>query len=110
MLKLKEGEWPAALQMLKENCRMRGAVIGLSRDGCYFRTTQLFKGVVQIHVEVDLNVRGLHLRLAGVVEEVRDKRTVAIRFLELSYRKRAELADLIEELRQEAKSQSSLPL
>jgi hypothetical protein len=58
-------------------------------------------------VEVDFQVRGLHLLLAGAVVDVRDKRTVDMCFHELSNRKRTELADLIEELRQEATSQSS---
>jgi hypothetical protein len=99
---VKDGEWPAALQLLKDNSRLRGAVIGLSQEGCRFRTTQPFIGGIQIRLEVDFQVRGLHLLLGGVTEDVRDKRTVDIRFLDLSYRKRAELAELIEELRQEA--------
>jgi hypothetical protein len=107
---VKDGEWPALLQILTDNSHMSGAVIGLSREGCSFRTTQPFTRSAQIRVEVEFQVRGLHLLLAGVTEDVRDKRTVVIRFVELSYRKRAELAELIEELRQAATSQSSLPL
>jgi hypothetical protein len=83
---------------------MRGAVVGLSQECCSFRTAQPFNLGIRIRVEVDLQVRGLHLLLAGVTEDVRDKRTIEIRFLELSYRKRSELAELIEELRQEATS------
>ena len=107
---MKDGEWAAVLQILKDNSCMRGAVVGLSQECCSFRTIQPFTGGTQIRVEVDFQVRGLHLLLAGVVEDVRDKRTVDIRYAGLSYRKRAELADLIEELRQEATSQSSYPL
>ena len=101
-LNVKDGEWPAALQILKDNSHMRGAVVGLSKECCSFRTAQPFNLGIRIRVEVDLQVRGLHLLLAGVTEDVRDKRTVDIRFLDLSIRKRAELAELIEELRQEA--------
>jgi hypothetical protein len=105
-LNAKEGKWPAVLQILKENSRMRGAIIGLSNEGCSFRTIQPFTGRTQIHVEVDFQMRGLHFLLSGVIDDVRDTRTVDIHFLELSYRKRIELADLIEELREEAMKQS----
>jgi hypothetical protein len=106
-LNVEEGEWPAILSLLKDNSRLNGAIVGLSHEGCSFRTTQPFTGGIQIRVEVDFQVRGLHLLLAGAVVDVRGTRTVDMRFHELSNRKRAELAELIEELRQEAMSQSS---
>lgn len=104
---VEEGEWPAVLQILKDNCRMKGAIIGLNKDGCSFRSAKPFTEGTQIRVEVDFHMRGLPFLLAGVTEDVRDKKTVDIFFQEMSYRKRAELADLIEELREEAIKQSS---
>jgi hypothetical protein len=106
-LNVEEGEWPAILSLLKDNSHLNGAIVGLSQEGCSFRTAQPFTGGIQIRVEVDFQVRGLHFLLAGAVVDVRGKRTVDMRFHELSNRKRTELADLIEELRQEAMSQSS---
>ena len=104
---VEEGEWPAVLQILKDNCRIKGAIIGLNKDGCSFRSAKPFTEGTQIRVEVDFHMRGLPFLLAGVTEDVRDKKTVDIRFQEMSYRKRAELADLIEEIREEAIKQSS---
>jgi hypothetical protein len=104
---VEEGEWPAVLQILKDNCRMKGAIIGLNKDGCSFRSAKPFTEGTQIRVEVDFHMRGLPFLLAGVTEDVRDNKTVDIRFQEMSYRKRAELADLIEELREEVMKQSS---
>jgi coenzyme F420-reducing hydrogenase gamma subunit len=55
-------------------------------------------------------MRGLPFLLVGIIEDVSNQRTVDIRFIEVSYRKREELAELIEELREEAEKQSSVPL
>jgi hypothetical protein len=104
---VEEGVWPAVLQNLKDNSRMKGAIIGLNKDGCSFRSAKPFTDGSHIRVEVDFHMRGLPFLLAGVTEEVHDKKTVDIRFVELSHRKRAELADLIEEIREEAMKQSS---
>jgi hypothetical protein len=60
-------------------------------------------------VEVGFQMRGLPFRLVGVIENVRDRNTIDIRFLEVSYRKRVELAELIEELREAAKMPSGDP-
>jgi len=104
---VEEGEWPAVLQILKDNSRIKGAIVGVNKDGCSFQSAKPFTEGTQIRVEVDFRMRGLPFLLAGVTEDVRDKKTVNIRFQEMSNRKRAELADLIEEIREEAIKQSS---
>jgi hypothetical protein len=102
--------WRAVLRLLKDNTQQQGAIAGLRLEGCCFQTAESFVAGIRARVEVDFQMRGLPFLLAGVTEEVRDKKTVDIRFLEMSYRKRQELADLIEELREEAKKQSKEPL
>ena len=104
---VEEGAWPAVLQILKDNSRVKGAIIGLSQNGCSFRSAKPFTEGTQIHVEVDFRMRGLPFLLSGVTEDVRDKKTVDIRFQEMSNRKRAEIADIVEEIREEAIKQSS---
>lgn len=101
------GAWPAILQLLKDNSHIKGAIIGLSKDGCSFQSSKPFTEGTQIRVEVDFHMRGLPFLLGGVIADVRDKKTAEIRFHELSHRKRAELAEIIEEIREEAIKQSS---
>jgi hypothetical protein len=99
-----EGEWPAAIQFLKDGSLLPGAVFGLSLEECSFRASAPFVAGIHIRVEVDFQMRGLPFRLAGVTEAIHDQRTIGIRFLDMSCRKRAELAELIEELQGISKS------
>ncbi|MGA2352208.1 MAG: PilZ domain-containing protein [Terracidiphilus sp.] len=105
-----EGEWPALLRLLKNNSRQNGAIVGLNLEGCTFRTAELFTSGIHARVEIDFQMRGLPFLLAGVIEDVQDRGTVDIRFLEMSYRKRAELSELIEELNEASKKQAQAPL
>jgi hypothetical protein len=107
---VEEGEWPAVLQVLKDNSRMKGAIVGLSQEECSFQAARPFTAGTQLRVEVDFQMRGLPFLLVGIIKDVRNQKTVDIRFIEMSYRKRQELAELIEELREEAVKQSSVPL
>jgi hypothetical protein len=49
-------------------------------------------------VEVEFALDGMPFRLAGVVQAVHDRQTIGIRLLNLSERKREQLAMLMEEL------------
>ena len=99
-------QWPAVLRLLKDNSQQKGAITGLRLEGCCLQTAQPFVAGIHVRVEVDFQMRGLPFLLAGVTEDVRNQKTVDIRFLEMSFRKRQELAELIEELREEVKKQS----
>jgi hypothetical protein len=55
-------------------------------------------------------MRGLPFLMVGIIEDVSNQKTVDIRFIEVSFRKRQELAELIEELRAEAEKPASVPL
>jgi hypothetical protein len=103
--KMEEGDWPAILRLLKESTPLVGAIIGLRMEGCNFCPAEPFKAGIHIRVEVEFQMRGLPFRLGGVIEEIHDRRTVDIRFLEMSPRKQAELAGLIEEIEEAAKEQ-----
>lgn len=99
-------EWPALLRFLKDGSHQNGAIIGLNQDGCCIQTCTPFLLGIHVRVEVDFQMRGLPFLLAGVVEGVYDKRTVDIRFQDMSYRKRGELMELMAEMREEAKKKS----
>lgn len=98
--------WPAVLRLLKDNTQQKGAITGLRLEGCRLHTAESCVAGIHARVEVDFQMRGLPFLLAGVTEDVHNNKTVDIRFLEMSFRKRQELAELIEELREEAKKQS----
>ncbi len=107
---VEEGEWPAILKILKDNSSMKGAIVGLNKDRCSFQAARPFTGGTQLRAEVEFHMRGLPFLLVGITEDVRNQKTVDIRFIEMSFRKREELAELIEELREEAMKQSSVPI
>ncbi|MFZ1086878.1 MAG: PilZ domain-containing protein [Terracidiphilus sp.] len=96
--------WPAVLRLLKDGSHQNGTITGLSLEGCTFRTMSPFAAGLHARVEVDFQMRGLPFLLAGVTEDVRDKTSVDIRFLEMSDRKQGELAELIEELKEAEKN------
>jgi hypothetical protein len=60
-------------------------------------------------VEVDFQMRGLPFLLGGVVRGVYDRKTVDIHFLDMSYRKRGELMEVIAEMCEEAKKKCKMP-
>jgi hypothetical protein len=95
--------WPAILRILKDGSHLNGAIVGLSSEGCTFQASTAFAAGLHARVEVDFQMRGLPFLLSGVTEDVREKTKVEIRFLEMSSRKQGELAELIEELREDEK-------
>jgi hypothetical protein len=103
--KVEQEEWPATLRFLKDSSKVAGAITGLSLEKCSVRTAEDFHMGIQIRVEVEFQMRGLPFRLGGVIEDVKEMQFVEIRFLGVSQRKREELSELLDELREQAKSQ-----
>jgi len=101
-----EGEdWPAILRFTKDNSHQSGIITNLNQEGCCLQTLAHCNAGNHTRVEVDFQMRGLHFLLAGVIENLRNMNFAEIRFLDMSSRKRQELAEVIEELRQEANKQ-----
>jgi hypothetical protein len=100
-------EWPATLRLLKDGSHQNGVLADLTQEGCRFQTLNAFASGIHARVEVDFNMRGLPFLLPGVTEDVRNKNMVEIRFLEMSYRKKIELTELLDELREEARKKSA---
>jgi hypothetical protein len=98
------GDWPATLQLVKDGSHMSGSLAGLHLEGCKIRTAQPFVAGIHVRVEVEFQMCGLHFRLLGVVDDVSDKNTLDIRFVEMSRRKQEEIADVIAELKASAKA------
>jgi hypothetical protein len=94
----KGNDWHAVIRSLKDGRHLAGFVVDLNLEACTVRIAKPNTlGNLQ-RVELDFQVRGLPFRMAGVIESMREKQVVQIRFLELSNRKQKELAQLISEL------------
>ncbi len=107
VLHLDGEDWPAILRFLKDNSHQSGIIANLSQEGCCLQTMAHCSAGSHTRVEVDFQIRGLHFLLDGVIENHINMNTAEIRFLDMSSRKRQELAEVIEELRLEASKQSA---
>jgi len=95
---MEEGEHPGVLRFLNDGSHMACAITSLRLEGCKIRTEAPFTKAMEIRVEVCFQMLGLPFQLAGLTKEILDTHTVEIQFLEISRRKREELAQVIEEL------------
>jgi hypothetical protein len=102
-----EGDWPAILRIIKDGSYLTGVLAGISRRGCSFQINSSREIGMQTRVEVDFQMRGLPFRLLGITEQMQAEKNIGIRFLEMSFRKQGELAELIEELEEAEKAQAS---
>ena len=80
--------------------RLRGRILDLSLGGCRIRADERFPVGIYTRVETEFRLDGLPFRLGGVVQAIHDRHTVGIRFLDMSNRKREQVAQLIEDIRQ----------
>jgi len=79
--------------------KLEGRILDLSMGGCRIRTNLPFPLGVFRRVETQFHINGLPFRLAGVTQAIYDPFQVGIRFLDVSERMRAQLAQLIEEIK-----------
>ena len=92
----------ATIFFIDVRARIAGRILDLSIGGCRIRSESRFPVGIYRRVETEFNVDGLPFRLAGVVQSLHDKFTVGIRFLDISPRKRDQLAQLMEEIEEAA--------
>jgi hypothetical protein len=90
----------ASIFFIDVRARIAGRILDLSVGGCRIRSEGRFPVGIYRRVETEFKVDGLPFRLAGVVQSLHDRFTVGIRFLDMSPRKRAQLAQLMEEIEQ----------
>ena len=94
-----QDESQAVVHFLKDGSQIAGSVVNLSLEGCTLQLVRAFNLGIYVRVEISFHVRGLTFQLAGVSQEIYDKHTVGFRFLDVSRRRREELAQAIEEMR-----------
>jgi hypothetical protein len=71
----------------------------ISIAGCRIRCDERFPVGIYTRIETEFRIEGLPFRFGGVVQAIHDRHTVGIRFLDMSPRKREQVEQLIEEIR-----------
>ena len=88
----------AEILLVNVGSRLCGRILDLSLGGCRIRTDGNFPVGIYTRVEVEFRIDGLPFRLGGVIQAIHDRKTVGVRFLDLSERKRAQVSELINEV------------
>ena len=90
----------AVIFLVKIASRLPGRILDLSLGGCRIRTDERFPVGIYTRVETEFRLEGLPFRLGGVIQVIHDRHTVGIRFLDMSIRKREQVEQLMEEIRE----------
>jgi c-di-GMP-binding flagellar brake protein YcgR len=90
----------AVIDLIKIASKLRGRILDLSLGGCRIRTDERFPVGIYTRVETEFRLEGLPFRLGGVVQAIHDKHMVGIRFLDMSSRKREQVEELMEDIRE----------
>jgi len=90
----------AMIFLVKIASRLRGRILDLSLTGCRIRTDERFPVGIYTRVETEFRLEGLPFRLGGVIQVIHDRHTVGIRFLDMSSRKREQVKQLMEDIRE----------
>ena len=99
----------ATVFFIDVRAQITGRILDLSMSGCRIRTDTRFPVGIYRRVEAEFKLDGLPFRLGGVVQSLHDKFTVGLRFLDLSARKRDQLAQLMEEIDEMRQSPTANP-
>ncbi|MGB7986212.1 MAG: PilZ domain-containing protein [Terracidiphilus sp.] len=92
-------EGPAAIVILEQGVGFRCSVLDLSLSGCRLHTSLRFPGSAWDLVEVSFKLRGISLRFNGQIQWIDGRQKVGIRFANLTARRRAELAEVLAEVK-----------
>ena len=95
-----EVDTSAVIDLIKIVSKLRGRILDLSLTGCRIRTDERFPVGIYTRVETEFHLEGLPFRLGGVIQAVHDRHTVGIRFLDVSRRKREQVEELMEDIRE----------
>lgn len=95
-----EIETSAVIRLVNLAADVHGRILDLSLGGCHIRTERRFPVGIFRRVEIEFRIEGLPFRLGGVTQAIHDPINVGIRFLDMSDRKREQLLQLIEEIKE----------
>jgi c-di-GMP-binding flagellar brake protein YcgR len=89
--------------------QIEGRLTDLSLGGCRVVTEQRYSAGIPVRVEVQFQLRGVAFRFAGVIVGSREARCFAVRFLDVSVRRREELAEVLAEVAQANSAGATAP-
>jgi c-di-GMP-binding flagellar brake protein YcgR len=90
-----EVDTTATIFLVKVGSMLRGRILDLSESGCRICCDEPFPVGIYTRVEAEFRLAGLPFLLGGVVQAIHDRRSVSIRFLEVSERKQKQVEQLI---------------
>jgi len=85
-------------------------VVDLSLNGCRVRTRERFLAGILVRVELSFMVHGLAFRFCGVTQWTDGRNLAGIRFVDVTARRREELAEALAELGAESAAKSVQPV
>jgi len=88
----------AQLLLVSHGSNLGCRIIDLSLGGCRIYTHERFQAGVLVRVEVSFRVRGLAFRFSGVTQWTDGRHLIGIRFLDVIFRRRDELAEALSEV------------
>ena len=88
----------ARIRVLPEGTGQTGSLVNLSKRGCLFVADKLLSGQSGSAIEIHLKVKGIDLRLPGIIRRIDKGVRAGIEFVELSARKCEQVDLLISEL------------
>ncbi len=88
----------ARLYLVNTGICMTGSIQDLSMAGCRIVTEEPFNVGIYVRLEAEFFLHGLPFRLGGVSQAIINRNTLGVRFLDMSDRKREQLAELIAEI------------
>ena len=88
------------IYLIKIASKLSGRILDLSLSGCHIRADERFPVGIYTRVETEFRLEGLPFRLGGGIQSIHDRHNVGIRFLDVSDRKREQVEQLIEEIRE----------
>jgi c-di-GMP-binding flagellar brake protein YcgR len=88
----------AIIYLVNVGSKLKGHILDLSVGGCRIKTLEKFPVGIYTRIETDFMLHGLPFRLGGVIQAIHGRDTVGIRFLDMSSRKRDQVAELVAEL------------
>jgi len=98
----------ATIHLINIGSRLPGRILDLSLDGCRICTDDCFPVGIYTRIEVEFQLEGLPFRLGGVIQAIhdRERRSIGIRFVDMSDRRRKQVEQLIEEIQQEREQET----
>lgn len=96
----------ATILLVNVASRIPGRILNLSLGGCSIRTEERFPVGIYTRVETEFHLEGLPFRLGGVVQAIKERQLIGIRFLDMSQRKREQVEQLIEEIEESRRFES----